>query len=323
LNFFNFSNHKSPHGDFSSRKDITERTYSTNSSNESDIKPEMPSNIPNMFAVSCTVSTMALSSLINTPGQSSYPLNDPFDYNSLAKQYHSASNLLQNMSKTGYFDSSTGKYAENSTAGSNNNNNSPTGKYFENKYFPGSQSDFSSIIGRNTSTSSNYSFGQSNILQSGFSVSQSISSKPFSQFSGSGYLPITSSYPALGSNPGSSFNAPCFNTKFGTTESLNNNYFYPPNLFSSSVKPPTYSTSQGSTQIFPSPFGSNGIFPPSGVNSSLISSDGQESSTNGSSYNQSGGMVGNNNGGSQVSSTGKNRFLNTLFMENLASSCQN
>jgi len=68
----------------------------------------MPSNIPNMFAVSCTASTMALSSLINTPGQSSYPLNDPFDYNSLAKQYHSASNLLQNMSKTGYFDSSTG-----------------------------------------------------------------------------------------------------------------------------------------------------------------------------------------------------------------------
>ena len=299
---FLFSNRKSPHSDFPSRKDTTERTYSTNSSNGSDIKTEMP-NVPNMFAVSCTTSTMALPSLINTPGQSSYQLNDPFDYNSLAKQYHSASNLLQNISKTGYFDSSTGKYAENSTASSNTNNNSPTGKYFENKYFPGSQSDFGSIIGRNTATTSNYSFGQSNILQSGFSVPQSIASKPFSQFSGSGYLPITSSYPTLGSNPGSSFNASCFNTKFGTTESLNNNYLYPPNLFSSGAKLPVYSTSQGSTQIFPPPFGNNGIFPPSGVNSPLIGNNVQESGTNGSSYNQS-DMVGNNTGGSQVPTTG-------------------
>ncbi|XP_066935212.1 eyes absent homolog 3-like isoform X1 [Clytia hemisphaerica] len=286
----------------STARQTPERTYSTNSSNGSEIaKQEIPSsNLPNIFNVSCSASTMP--SIVNTPttGQSSYPstMDTLIDYNSLTKQYHSASNLLQNITKTPYFDSSTGKYTENNVA--NNTSNSPPagGKYFDNKYnFTGSQSEFN---GRSSVTSSNYSFGPSNMLQSGFPPPQSIISKSLTQFAGSGYLPPTTSYPSLGSNP-ASFNAPYFNQKFASTD--NNNYLYP-NLFSSSTKLPAYSTSQGSTQIFPPPFGNNGLFPSSGMNSPLLpgSNNVPESPTNGSSYNQN-PIVGNNSAGSQAPTT--------------------
>ena len=236
---------------------------------------------------------------------------DPFDCNTLTKQYHSASNLLQNISKTAYFESGSGKYTENNNNTVTNCSSSPSGgKYFENKYFPGSQSDFSSLISRSVS-STNYSFGPSNMLASGFGPPpQSIISKSYPQISGSGYLPTTSSYSTLGSNTGSSYNAPCFNPKFGSTE--NNNYLYAPNLFSSKL--PTYSsTSQGSTQIFPPPFGNNGFFHP-GISSPIIGSDVQETTSNGPSYNQ--GMVGNNSGGSshQTPTTGTVYSLNCLMV---------
>lgn len=305
-------NRKSPNDDFSPRK--TERSYSTNSSNESDVKPDI-SNVPNMFTVSCTATSLPLPSLINTPGQTSYSI-DPFDpYNSLSKQYHNASNLLQNITKTPYFDS-TGKYVENSNTSSstNNNNNSPTGKYFDNKYFSGSQqSDFSSIIGRNAVTTSNYSFGASNVLPSGFSSQPLPTKSPLSQFPGSGFLSITGSYPSLGSNPGTTFNAPCF-TKFGSSDTLNNNYIYPPNLFKS-----TYSSSQGSTQIYPPSFGNNGIFPPT-INSSLLTG---ESGPNVSSYNQSASpfsptipLMGNSTHSQPLNSSSSSSFENRINFQN-------
>ena len=300
-----FSKKVTHHPDFSPKKETPERTYSTNSSNESDIKQD---NLPNIFNVSCTPSSMPSSHcLVNTnTGQSlSESQMDPFDYDTLTKQYHNASNLLQNISKTVYFPSSSGKYTEN-----NNNSNTATncssspsagGKYYENKYFPGSQSDFSTLIPRSV-PSTNYPFGPSNMLPSGFGPpppQSSIISKSFPQLSGSGYLPTTSSYPSLGSNTGPSFNGSCFTPKYE-----NNNYQYPPNLFSSKI--PTYSSSsQGSTQIFPPPFG--GFFPP-GISSPIIGSTVQETTSNGSSYNQP--MVGNNSGSSQQTpTTGINFFL--------------
>ena len=286
------------HPDFSPKKETPERTYSTNSSNESnDIKQD---NLPNIFNVSCTPSSMpSAHCLVNTnTGQSSEPQMDPFDYDTLTKQYHSASNLLQTISKTAYFPSSSGKYTEN-----NNNTNTTTncssspsagGKYYENKYF---QPDYSNLIPRSI-PSTNYPFGPTNMLPSGFGPSpsqSSIISKSFPQISGSGYLPTTSSYPSLGSNAGPSFNGSCFNPKYGPNE--NNNYQYPPNLFSSKM-PPYSSSSQGSTQIFPPPFG--GFFPP-GISSPIIGSTVQETASNGSSYNP--GMVANNSGSSQQTPT--------------------
>lgn len=286
------------HPDFSPKKETPERTYSTNSSNESnDIKQD---NLPNIFNVSCTPSSMpSAHCLVNTnTGQSSEPQMDPFDYDTLTKQYHSASNLLQTISKTAYFPSSSGKYTEN-----NNNTNTTTncssspsagGKYYENKYF---QPDYSNLIPRSIH-STNYPFGPTNMLPSGFGPSppqSSIISKSFPQISGSGYLPTTSSYPSLGSNAGPSFNGSCFNPKYGPNE--NNNYQYPPNLFSSKM-PPYSSSSQGSTQIFPPPFG--GFFPP-GISSPIIGSTVQETASNGSSYNP--GMVANNSGSSQQTPT--------------------
>lgn len=290
---FLFSKKVTHHPDFSPKKETTERTYSTNSSNESDIRQD---NLPNIFNVSCAPSSMPSAlCLVNTnTGQSSEPQMDPFDYDTLTKQYHSASNLLQNISKTAYFPSSSGKYTENyiNTNTTTNYSSSPSGaKYYENKYFPGSQSDFSTLIPRSVS-STNYPFGPSNMLPPGFGPpppQSSIISKPFPQISVSGYLPTTSSYPSYAT---SSFNGSCFNPKYGATE--NNNYQYPPNLFSSKI--PSYSSSsQGSTQIFPPPFG--GFFPP-GISSSIIGSNIQE---NTSSYNS--GMVGNNSGGSQQTPT--------------------
>lgn len=288
---------KSPQADFSPKKETQERSYSTNSSNESDVKQD---NLPNIFNVSSSSTMSSINCLANTnAGQSSYPQMDPFDCNTLTKQYHNASNMLQNIGKTTYFEGGSGKYTENNY--SNNTTTSPPsggGRYPENKYFPGSQSDFGSLIGRSVS-STNYSFGQSNIMQSGFAPppQSSLTSKSFPQISGSGYLPTTSSYPALGS--GSSFNAPFFNTKFGSTE--NNNYIYPPNLFSSKL--PSYPTSQGSTQIFPPPpFINNGLFQPG-----IIGNNVQETTPNGSSYNH--GMVANNSGSSQQTPTTGTEFF--------------
>lgn len=227
-------------------------------------------SIPNIFAVSSNTS-MTLSSLLNNSVESTYSFDAFNTYNSLTKQYHSASNALLNF-KTPYFDTNTGKYIENTNSSS--------------------QSEFSPVLGARNVSSSNYSFGPSNMLQTGFAPPNNIigTKSSLSQFS-SGYLQSTASnYPTLGSNTGTSaFNVPCFNTKFGASDGLNNNYLYPPNLFNTSTKLPPYNASQGSTQIFPPPpFGNNGIFPPGPLNSSLMSHTVQDAGgTNGSSYHQS------------------------------------
>ena len=192
--------------------------------------------------------------------------------------------MLQNFSASRtYFDGGGGKYLDNSGS---------TGKYFDNKYFPGPSSDFSSLLSKNQVTTAGYPFGHSNMLQPGFSSPQNIiGTKPtsaFPQFS-SGFPLVTSSFSTLGSNSyPSAFNVPpYFNSKHAGSDSLNNNYIYPPNIFTASNKLPPYSNAQGSTQIYP-PYGHNGLFQQSVMNSPILgNTTAHESGSNTSNYNQS------------------------------------
>lgn len=257
-----FSHRKSPENDtLTPRKQET----SQRSHSQSNDSAELSSNVPNIFSVS---SGTSLTSLITNPVESTYTF-DAFNPYNLTKQYQNASNALQSFSsKTSpYFDGNTSKYMENNTNTNHNNNTS-------------SPSEFNSVLGTRNVTSSNYSFGGPNMLQTGFTPPNNIigTKSTFSQFSTNYLQSSTTNYPSTNTGA-SAFNAPCFNPKFCASDALNNNYLYPPNLFNASTKLPPYTASHSSTQIYPPPFLNNGIFAAGAVNSSLMSHTVQETGT--------------------------------------------
>ena len=168
---------------------------------------------------------------------------EPFEVlNSLTKQYNSASSVLQNFSSLRpYMDISSNKCFEN-----NISNSGLMTKYFDR--FPLSdfpQSNYSSIP---------------NLISS----KPSLSSSAFQQFSPSYFSSLVSSgFTTLGSNSyTSSMNSQnYFNNKLGASDSLNNNFLYPNNLFSGmgTNKLASYPYTQGSTHIYP-PYINNNMF---------------------------------------------------------------
>lgn len=267
--------HKSSSSESISQSISPKRSGSENSAgyHETNVKGLMSglNTAPNMAVT--TSSAIVLPSFINS-GQQSYSL-DAFDpCSSLTKQYHNASSLLQNFSASRTYFDNAGKYIDN------------TGKYFDNKYFTGQASDFSSLLTKNSVSTSSYPFIPNNI--SGFAPPQNIigSKSSFQQFSAGFQTLTTSSFSTLGSNSYSSaFNVPYFNSKLTASDTINNNYLYPASLFNNSKLPP-YTHSQSSTQIYP-PYGNNSLFQTGVVNSPLLGSTVTESNNNVSNYNQS------------------------------------
>lgn len=240
-------------------------------SNLPDLKPSISSLNNFQSNISSSSSASNPASLPTTLPSASYSFDALDSCNTLTKQYHTASNLLQNISARTYLENNMSKYLDNI------------------KYYPptGAQSaDFNNVLpnNKNTPSSANYSYGQS----TGYSPPQNIiGSKTvlpsqFSQFSPGLQQPMTSStYSTLGSNIYSSaFNIPYYNTKFTAADGLTNNYLYSPNVFngSNNSKSASYSSSQSCTQIFP-PYGNSNLFPPVITNNIMSPQD--------NSYNQS------------------------------------
>nr|BAJ22814.1 eyes absent [Cladonema radiatum] len=190
----------------------------------------------------------------------------------LTKQYHNASNLLQNISTRQYFESTMGKYLEN------------TDIKYPDKYYHQSaslSSDFTNSLSENknvATSSSSYSFGHSSMLQSsGYTQPQNvITSKTvlpsqFSQFSSNLPSLTTSSFQTLGSNIYSSaFNIPYYANRLNAgTDTMNNNYLYNSNFINNgNSKSSGLSSSQNCTQIFP-PYGNSSLFSPAIANNIL------------------------------------------------------
>lgn len=223
-----------------------------------------------------TSSSIQLPPFINSGEQTNY--FDAFDpCNSLAKQYHSATNLLQNISASRQYFESTGiKYMDT--------NNNSAAKYFDGKYFSQAATDLLTN-NKNATSTAGYPFVPVNVLQTGFPLPQNIigSKSAFPQLP-TGFPPLTTtSFSTLGSNSyPTPFNVPpYFNQKLGVSDSLNNNnYLYSGSLFNSK---PAYSNAQGSTQIYP-PYVNNNLFNSSMVHAPLIGSSAQETANNVSQY---------------------------------------
>ena len=239
---------------------------STESNHSYDRKPVTSTSDEKHLTYTVTHSVNSTNSVSQPNGTSSYSFDALDTFSPLTKQYHSATNLLQNISARTYFENSLGKYVDNG----------------DSKYVQTGTSEFSNLLTKNSTTTANYSFGQTSMMQSVYTPPQNIIgskaglTSQFSQFS-SGLQPLTTSafLPLVTNSYTSAFNLPYYNSKFTATDNItNNNYLYHSNIFNhnGSNKLPPYTASQGATQIFP-PYGSNNLFSPGMSNPMLQSQD--------------------------------------------------